>query len=259
MQTNRKGKRKQKQKQKQSHRVTQFENDMAARRDGPSKKTWSNHDMIQVQPKTERQHDVANAFYSDMNIVTYGSAGTGKTFFNMSLALSDVIEKNFPQRKLIIVRSAVASRAVGHLPGELNDKLSVFETPYRDICSELFQRANTYDDMKQAGVIEFISTSFIRGSTWDNAMILIDEAQNMTWHELNSIMTRVGEHSRILVSGDILQDDLNRSRNDTSGMARLLRTCEHINSFATVEYTPDDIVRSGFVKEWILATEKTKS
>lgn len=231
---------------------------MQAMVEGPQRKSWTVHDIQAIQPMTETQKEFFHTYFQNSNIVAYGSAGTGKTFLAMYLALRDVIDKTTPQNRVIIVRSAVPSREVGHLPGDLDEKMAVYENPYRDICHELFNRSMTYDNMKAAGVIEFISTSYVRGSTWDNAIVLIDESQNMTWHEINSVMTRLGTDSRVIFTGDLVQTDLNRRKSDVTGMARLIRTAERMNEFATIRFTVDDIVRSEIVKSWIIAAEQTE-
>ena len=153
---------------------------------------------------------------------------------------------------MIIVRSVVPTREIGFLPGDLNDKVSVYETPYKDICAELIGRSSTYDDMKEAGIVQFMPTSFIRGLTWDNAIVVVDECQNMTFHEINSIVTRLGQNSRIIFTGDTNQTDL---RPVDCGMTKMLSVVDNIETFAKVKFTTDDIVRSNIVKSWIVAAE----
>ena len=231
---------------------------MAAMREGPQKKTWSTHDIKQIQPMTETQKDFFHAYLQDSNIIAYGSAGTGKTFLALYLALRDIIDPDMPQQKLIIVRSAVPSREIGHLPGTTDEKMAEYETPYYSICAELFKRGSTYTDMKEAGLIEFKSTSFIRGETWDNCIVVVDEVQNLSWHENDSIVTRMGTNSRVIFTGDTKQSDLNHRKSDTTGMLRLIRTTERMKEFSSVKFTSDDIVRSKLVKSWIIASEATE-
>lgn len=231
---------------------------MAAMSEGPQKKKWSVHDIKPIQPITETQRDFFHSYLQNSNIVAHGSAGTGKSFLAMYLGLRDIVDPQTPQTKLMIVRSAVPSREVGHLPGDLDEKMAVYETPYGDICSELFGRKSTYDDMKKAGLITFLSTSFVRGTTWDNCIVIVDEAQNMTWHEINSVMTRMGSNSRIIFTGDLVQTDLNHRKSDITGMSRLIRTAERMDEFCTHKFTTKDIVRSELVKSWIIASEATE-
>jgi phosphate starvation-inducible PhoH-like protein len=232
-------------------------NNYRACEEGPQqRKTWSIHDLKAIKPLTMAQEDLFHAFFSGSHVVGYGSAGTGKSYISLWLALTEVFNKTSPQKKIIIVRSNVPTREVGHLPGTVDEKLSVYETPYHDILENLIGKSSTYTDMKAAGLIEFIPTSFIRGQTWDNAIIILDEAQSCSWHELNSVITRTGENSRLLLLGDTKQDDLIYRKNDISGFPTVLRVFEQMESVAMVKFTTDDIVRSGFVKEWLMNCEQ---
>lgn len=217
------------------------------------RKNWSKHDLKKIQPLTPTQEEMFHVWYNDNNICAHGSAGTGKSFLALFLALHEVLEKR--QSRIIIVRSAVPTREVGHLPGTLQEKLAEYELPYHDILWELVGRNSTYQDMKDVGLIEFMSTSFIRGLTWDNAIVIVDEAENMTFHEIDSIMTRMGENSRIIFTGDIKQTDLDGKRLGSSGMLDAIKGFNNMKEFATVEFTKDDIVRSELVKSWITAVE----
>lgn len=224
--------------------------------EGPQRrKKWTKHDIKPIQPLTENQRNAFIQYFQGDNLALLGSAGTGKSFIGCYLGISDVVDHTKDQKKMYIVRSAVQSRDVGFMPGTLEEKNSYFENPYRDIFAELFSRGATYDDMKEAGLINFMTTSFIRGVTWDDAIIVIDEAQNMTWEEINTVMTRVGKNSRIVVCGDIKQNDLNKKKNEVTGLSKMVQVLRCMNDFSTVEFTRDDIVRSDFVKQWIIASE----
>ena len=232
-------------------------NNYRAWEEGPQKrKSWTLHDLKQIKPLTMAQEDLFHAFFSGANVVGYGSAGTGKSFISLWLALNEVLNKDTPQTRIIIVRSNVPTREVGHLPGSVEEKLSVYERPYSDIVERLIGKSSTYEDMKDVGLIEFMPTSFIRGLTLDNAIIIIDEAQDLNFHELSSVITRKGENSRLFVLGDTKQDDLIYRKNDTSGLAKALMVLERIGSAAMVKFTKEDIVRDDFVKEWIIACEE---
>jgi phosphate starvation-inducible PhoH-like protein len=187
-----------------------------------------------------------------------GSAGTGKTYISLYLALQDVLQKN-EYREIIIVRSSVQSREQGHMPGDEPQKMAKFEQPYMDIVNDLFERGDAYQILKQKGTIKFMSTSFVRGLTFDNTLILVDECQNMNQQELRTIMTRVGENSRIMFCGDTKQDDLTGTKHkaDVSGLRYFKRIVDRMKSdcFGIVEFGIDDIVRSGLVKEFIIAEE----
>ena len=226
-----------------------------AMEEGRKIKSWSTHDIKSIKPLTPTQEDAFHAWYNNEHICLHGSAGTGKTFLALYLALEEVLNRN--QRKIIIVRSAVSTREIGHLPGSLEEKIAEYEHPYEDILHELIGRASTYVDMKDAGLIDFMVTSFVRGLTWDNAIVVVDEGENMTFHEIDSIMTRLGKNSRIIFTGDILQTDLDGKKHGTSGMADALRVFQEINDFECVEFNKHDIVRSDFVKSWIIASEET--
>jgi phosphate starvation-inducible protein PhoH len=234
-------------------------NNTRATTEGPTPKHWTKHDLRAVRPLTDTQHDMFRQYFQGDNIVAYGSAGTGKTFLGLYLAMCDVLDGNKPQDHVIIVRSAVTTRELGFMPGTLEEKTSLFEMPYRDIIGELFGRFGTYDNMKDANLIRFLTTSYVRGLTWDNAVIVVDEGQNMTDHEIHSIMTRVGNNSRVVFTGDLAQNDLvNGKRSEKTGMKRLLKIIEKMDEFSSVCFGTNDIVRSDFVKSWIVACESVE-
>jgi phosphate starvation-inducible protein PhoH len=223
--------------------------------EGPTKKKWTPHDLKTIQPITDAQSQMFEQYLQGDNVVAYGCPGTGKTLLALYLAMCDILDQRTPYQRLIIVRSAVASRDQGYLKGTLEEKESVFETPYKDIFAFLFGRASTYEDMKKAGLIEFMSTSYVRGLTWDNCIVVVDEIQNCNWHEINSVVTRVGDDSKMVLAGDIKQTDLLKSNKDVCGMGHLLEVVERMDEMSSVQFTSDDIVRSAFVKAWIIATE----
>lgn len=221
--------------------------------EGPKTKSWSQKDLKVVTPMTRNQEDVFREWYEGQNICLFGSAGTGKSFLSCYLALESILKKE--QTKIIILRSAVQTRQIGALPGTIGEKIAPFEAPYQDIFHELIGRPSTYEDMKKMNKVEFMCTSFVRGLTWDNCVIIVDEFQNLTFHEINSIMTRVGNNSRVIVSGDVVQNDLSGRNGDVSGAERFLRVVQEMRAFSSIQFTVNDIVRSGFVKSWIQATE----
>lgn len=227
-----------------------------AQQEGPKRKTWSGHDIKTIKPLTQTQEDMFRAWFEGMNVCAHGSAGTGKTFLALYLALTSVLDRR-EQNRIIIVRSAVTTREIGFLPGTLEEKIALYELPYQDIMWDLIGRKSTYDDMKAAGVVEFMTTSFVRGLTWDNAVVVVDEGQNMTFHEINSIMTRIGHNTRIIFTGDMKQTDLEMKRNSPGcGMSDYIKAIAHMKEFETVQFGPHDIVRSDLVKSWILALEQ---
>jgi phosphate starvation-inducible PhoH-like protein len=216
--------------------------------------------MAEIQPLTEHQEDMFDAYYEDRNIVAVGSAGTGKTMCAMYLGLSDVLA-NTEYKRIVIVRSAVQTRDMGFTPGTKQQKEAEFSTPYSAIVNELFQRGDAWEILLKKGQIVFTTTSFIRGITLDNAIIISDECQSLTFHELDTVITRAGKNTKIIFCGDTKQDDLKSSRNraDVSGLPMFLNILENMNSFEFVEFNRDDIVRSGLVKEYIIEKEKYES
>ena len=208
------------------------------------------------QPLTNNQKLFFDAYkQGDYFIALHGVAGTGKTFCALYKALEEVLDRANPFNKIIVVRSAVQSREIGHLPGDVNDKMEIYEQPYRQICQILFDRKDAWDRLEEQGYVQFISTSFIRGMSFDDAIIIVDEVQNMNFEEIDTVMTRVGYRSKIIWCGDYRQTDL-RKNNDKSGLLKFFDIAYHMDAFTRVEFTPDDIVRSSLVKDYILAKLK---
>jgi len=203
-------------------------------------------------------HDNQRLFYDayrrgDYFLALHGVAGTGKTFIAVYKALEEVLDKTNPFNKIIIVRSAVQSREMGHLPGDIDEKLDIYQQPYRQICATLFDRKDAYDRLAEQGHIEFISTSFIRGMSFDDAIIIVDEMQNMNFEEIDTVMTRVGYRSKIIWCGDYRQTDLNKKKTDVSGILKFFDIAYHMGAFTKIEFEAADIVRSSLVKDYILA------
>lgn len=213
--------------------------------------------MKRISPMTEHQRDLFDAYRNGLNVANVGSAGTGKTYASLYLAFEDVLEKE-EYEKVIVIRSAVQSREQGFMPGKLNEKMENYELPYIDITNDLFGRGDAYQILKQKGMVQFMSTSFVRGLTWDNCVVVVDEIQNMNYEELRTVITRIGESSKIILCGDTRQDDLRNSKNraDRSGLSNFIKVIDNMNCFAVVEFTKDDIVRSGLVKDFITTEER---
>lgn len=213
--------------------------------------------MKTFQPLTDNQKLFFDAYKrGDYFIALHGVAGTGKTFIALYKALEEVLDKSNPFNKIIIVRSAVPSREVGHLPGDIDEKTEIYRQPYQQICDTLFGRTDAYQRLEEQGHIDFISTSFIRGMSFDDAIILVDEMQNMTFEEIDTVMTRVGYRSKIIWCGDYRQTDLNKKKSDVSGILKFFDIAYHMSAFTKIEFTPNDIVRSSLVKDYILAKLK---
>ena len=214
-------------------------------------------DLKTFDPLTDNQKLFFDAYKrGDYFVALHGVAGTGKTFCALYKALEEVMDKSNPFRKIIVVRSAVQSREVGHLPGDVHEKMEIYQQPYRQICETLFDRKDAWDRLEEQGFIEFISTSFIRGMSFDDAIIIVDEMQNLTYEEIDTVMTRVGYRSKILWCGDYRQTDLNKKKNDMSGINKFFDIAYLMSAFTKIEFTPDDIVRSSLVKDYILAKLK---
>ena len=210
--------------------------------------------LLTYEAITQNQKIAYDSWDDGDHLVLCGSAGTGKTFIGMYLALADVLDKSYEQDKLVIVRSVVPTREMGYLPGSIEEKVDAYTAPYRSIATELFNEKLAYNMLETQGAVSFMSTSFIRGQTIDDAIILVDEMQNLTYHELDSIITRVGRNTRIIFSGDYYQSDLNKET-DKNGVLDFLNIMEVMNNFTTVEFGWADIVRSDFVRDYIMTKE----
>jgi predicted ribonuclease YlaK len=211
-----------------------------------------------IEPLTDNQEIFFDKYKKDQNLVAYGCAGTGKTFITLYNALLDVLDPKTPYEKIYIVRSLVATREIGFLPGDHEDKSSLYQIPYKNMVKYMFEMPDDsafemlYSNLKAQGTISFWSTSFIRGTTLDNCIIIVDEFQNLNFHELDSIITRVGEGSKIMFCGDATQSDLVKV-SERSGIMDFIRILRNMPSFDMVEFEAEDICRSGLVKEYIIS------
>ena len=214
--------------------------------------------MKTIEPLTDNQETLFKQYKLEQNIVAYGAAGTGKTFITLYNALRDVLDEKTPYEKIYLVRSLVATREIGFLPGDHEDKSSLYQIPYKNMVKYMFEMPDDsafemlYGNLKTQGTISFWSTSFIRGTTLDNAIIIVDEFQNLNFHELDSIITRVGENSKIMFCGDATQSDLIKT-NERNGIVDFMRILRVMPSMSMVEFGVEDIVRSGLCKEYLVA------
>lgn len=205
-----------------------------------------------IKPKTINQSDVFETYYDGCHMFVYGSAGTGKSFMGMYLALKSVLSGEYDSLK--IIRSCVPAREMGFLPGNACEKMSQYEAPYSEICNKLFDYpGDSYKILKNEGVVEFISTSYMRGRTYDNCVLIVDECQNMNWQELYTIMTRVGQNTRLILCGDMRQSDLMKDKND---IAKMMQVCQRLDNMDFVELGHRDIMRSQFTKDVIITCEQ---
>ena len=208
-----------------------------------------------ILPLTQNQKQVFEHFIEDKNILLHGVAGTGKSFLSLYLSLKQVMDGKSPYEKVVIVRSVVPTRDMGFLPGNNKDKSRVYEAPYTAICTELFGRGDAYQTLSTKGYLEFISTSFVRGTTFNDCIIIADEIQNMDLGELDSVITRIGKNCKVLMCGDFRQSDFRRE-NERSGNIKFMSIIKEMNSFKFVDFDQNDIVRSALVKDYIITKDR---
>ena len=222
------------------------------------KKPLNNEYLVDITPITDNQKKLFDSYDEGKHIIAYGAAGTGKTFITLYNALKDVLSEGTPYDKIYIVRSLVATREIGFLPGDHEDKSSYYQIPYKNMVKYMFQMPSDadfemlYGNLRAQETIKFWSTSFLRGTTLDDAIIIVDEFQNLNFHELDSIITRVGENTKIVFCGDASQTDLTKT-NERNGIVDFMKVIRAMPSFELIEFGIDDIVRSGLVKEYLIA------
>ena len=223
------------------------------------KKPINTDKMVDIQPLTKNQEKFFDAYKEGKNVFAYGCAGTGKTFVALYLALRDVLNEITPYEKVYVVRSLVSTREIGFLPGDHEDKSFLYQIPYKNMVKYMFEMPSDqdfemlYGALKTQETVGFWSTSFIRGTTMDNCIILVDEMQNLNFHELDSIITRVGENCKIIFCGDAAQTDLVKT-NERNGILEFMKIIAAMEQdFASIEFGIEDIVRSGLVRNYLLA------
>ena len=222
------------------------------------KKPLSSDYLVEIDPLTDNQSKLFESYKNQKHLVAYGCAGTGKTFISLYNAIREVLDERSPFERIYLVRSLVATREIGFLPGSHEDKADIYQIPYKNMVKYMFQMPSDadfemlYGNLKSQETIKFWSTSFLRGTTLDNAIVIVDEFQNCTMHELDSIITRIGENSKIIFCGDATQSDLQKT-NDRNGIVDFMSILRKMPSFDIIEFGVDDIVRSGIVKEYIVA------
>ena len=213
--------------------------------------------LTQIKPLTPSQEKVFDAFNKQKNLYMYGAAGTGKTFIGMYLALQQILDERSAYDKLYIVRSLVPTREIGFLPGDHDDKAELYQIPYQNMVRYMFKMPDDasfsmlYANLKAQETISFWSTSFLRGTTLDNAIVLVDEMQNLNFHELDSIITRLGVNTKIIFAGDAAQTDLLKT-NERNGIIDFMKIIQGMDEFEMVEFGIKDIVRSGLVKSYLI-------
>lgn len=244
-------------KEKELKEVEEILHDLDARKNGPNKKTFHLKDLVTILPKTTTQTKLFDQFHNTPGLALTGSAGTGKTFLSIYLALREVLLKNY--KKLIIVRSCVPARDLGFTPGTLEEKMAVYELPYQAIMDEIFQYKNAYENLKKTGLVEFVSTSYLRGVTFNNTIVVVDEMQNLNFAELETVTCRIGENSKLILCGDHAQNDLYRHKKDSSGFHDYMKIVSKLDTFSIITFNTNDIVRSEFVKKFLIEKERSGS
>ena len=219
----------------------------------------NSNQLLTINPIGENQQKVFDAWAKDKNLFLTGSAGTGKTFVLLYLALKDVLDKGQPFDKVVLVRSLLPSRDIGFLPGTLEEKSDLYQDPYRILIKYMFEMPSEqghqilYSKLVEQGSLEFYSTSFLRGQTFDRSIIIVDEASNMIFQELDTIMTRVGQDSKICFAGDMAQSDLRKTNGEQDGYHNFQAILEEMEEFEVVEFGIGDIIRSGLVRSYLIA------
>jgi phosphate starvation-inducible protein PhoH len=216
-----------------------------------------NFQLKHIEPLTNNQKLSFEAYQSNKNLMLHGIAGTGKSFISMYLALRDILAENSHYKKVVIVRSVVPTRDMGFLPGNSREKAKVYEAPYYAISTELFGRGDAYEYLKSKNVVEFISTSFIRGITLNDSIIIVDEIANMTLHELDSVITRVGKNCKVIFCGDFRQSDFTKDH-EKNGLVDFMKIIQRMKSFVFIDFNEQDIVRSSMVKDYIIQKDRLK-
>ena len=213
--------------------------------------TVSHFELRSIKPLTVNQQRTFEAYQQGYNLMLHGYAGTGKTYCALYLALKELLTSNTIYDKIVLIRSVVPSRDIGFLPGSIKDKIAVYEEPYKEICDDLFGRGDGYGILKMKRMIEFTTTSFLRGMTFNNAIVIVDETNNMTFQEIDTVMTRLGNESRVIFCGDYRQSDLTKPHERT-GIREFMAITRRINTFKHIEFEKEDIVRSGIVRDYII-------
>ena len=220
-------------------------------------KEINHNNLVTIKPITDNQKQVFASWKKGKNQFLFGAAGTGKTFISMYLALNDIFDLKSKYERVVLVRSLIPTREIGFLPGDEEDKAALYQVPYQNMVQFMFEMPNEqafnglYDKLKAQGTLFFLSTSFLRGLTFDNTVVIVDECQNLNFHELDTIITRIGQDSKIVFCGDFDQTDLQKT-NEKNGLHDFLRILEEMEEFNCTEFTIGDIVRSGFVRSYLI-------
>lgn len=218
---------------------------------GPRRKTFSVHDMHPIEPLTDNQEKAFELFDdSDSAVLLEGFPGTGKSFIAIYNALKLLLDKDTPFKQIIIVRNALSVHDIGHLPGDVKQKTEVYEAPYHGIFDNIFKYKKSYENMKEAGLVRFEVVSHMRGITLDSALVILEEAQNFSFHQGLTVATRIGTNSKLIVCGDTKQSDFKKD-SEKSEAINFFKLIKSMPSTQSIKFGVDDIVRSNWTKELI--------
>lgn len=240
---------------KKPKKVSQSINTVNTKRKARKGKAPFKESFYDFEPKTENQRNALCEWVQNQNLVLHGFAGTGKTFIALAMALKTIYDPNTEQDNILIVRSTVPTQDIGFLPGTFEEKIAPYEEPYRAVFEELFKIHKVYDSFKDNGILNFVPMSFLRGITFHNSVIIVDECQNANFHMLDSAITRVGDDSRIIFCGDYTQSDLSK-KSDKEGVVKFMEVLAKLDQFSHIEFGEQDIVRSRLVKDYIIAKHR---
>jgi phosphate starvation-inducible PhoH-like protein len=230
---------------------------MSKKKKQTNHQTHSNHqqntifDLRAIRPLTLNQELMFESYDAGYHLMLHGYAGTGKTYISLYKSLKQILTGKSPYDRIVIVRSVVPSREMGFLPGSIKDKTRVFEEPYKEICDDLFARGDGYEILKMKKLVDFTTTSFLRGTTFNNSIVIVDESANLTFQEIDTVMTRIGNNSRVIFCGDYRQTDLNKPH-EKEGITQFMKITHRINTFKHIEFGKEDIVRSDLVRDYII-------
>jgi len=228
---------------------------MAKKKSAAATAQQQHFSLKEIKPLTANQEKTFSEYKKGNHLVLSGTAGSGKSFLALYLALNQVLTIGSEYEQLIIIRSAVPTRDLGFVPGSLEEKAKIYEAPYQNITNELFSRGDAYDLLRNKNIIDFGTTSFLRGLTFSNCIIIFDEFQSATFHEIDSLLTRIGNNCKFILCGDCKQNDLNMKK-EKSGFGDAMKILERLDDVSHIEFGIDDVVRSGFVKSYIIQKEK---